>query len=166
MLYAFLCYNNESVVTSWTKEEDDAVMAKLDVVHEKLVKARPLRAGLAADADDGRHHARKEKGLVLDGPYAETKEQLLGFYVIDCDSLDEALEIARELAAANPGGAYEMRPVRLFLPGGSRASSDRCRLDRRGARRRPPAGGGGAAALFPRSRPRRGGLPGGVPARA
>ena len=54
---------------------------------------------------------------MLDGPYAETKEQLLGFYVIDCDNLDHALSIARELAAANPGGAYEVRPVRLFLPG-------------------------------------------------
>ena len=38
MLYAFLCYNNEATVCSWTKEEDDAVMAKLDVVHRKLVK--------------------------------------------------------------------------------------------------------------------------------
>ena len=38
MLYAFLCYNNEATVYSWTKEEDDAVMAKLDVVHQKRVK--------------------------------------------------------------------------------------------------------------------------------
>ncbi len=59
----------------------------------------------------------KEKDLVLDGPYAETKEALLGFYVIDCDSLEHALSIARELGEANPGGAYEIRPVRLFLPG-------------------------------------------------
>jgi hypothetical protein len=59
----------------------------------------------------------KERGLVLDGPFTETKESLLGFYVIDCDSRDHALAIARELAEANPGGAYEIRPVRLFLPG-------------------------------------------------
>jgi hypothetical protein len=37
--------------------------------------------------------------------------------VIDCDSLEHALEVARELSVANPGGAYEIRPVRLFLPG-------------------------------------------------
>jgi hypothetical protein len=54
---------------------------------------------------------------VLDGPFAETKEQLLGLYVIDVETLDEALEIARDLGRANPGGAYEIRPVRLFLPG-------------------------------------------------
>ncbi len=55
--------------------------------------------------------------LVIDGPFAETKEQLLGFYVLDCESLEEALGIVREFAKANPGGAYEVRPIRLFVPG-------------------------------------------------
>ena len=55
--------------------------------------------------------------VVLDGPFAETKEQLLGFYVIDCKDLDEALDAARDLAAVNPGGAYEIRPVGMFTPG-------------------------------------------------
>jgi hypothetical protein len=114
MLYAFLCYNNEATVYSWTKEEDDAVMAKLDVVHQKLVKFGPALRLMPTTTGATLH---KEKDLVLDGPYAETKEALLGFYVIDCDNLDHALSIARELAAANPGGAYEVRPVRLFLPG-------------------------------------------------
>jgi len=53
---------------------------------------------------------------VIDGPFAETKEQLLGFYVIDVDNLEEALGFARELAAVNPGGSYEVRPVALYLP--------------------------------------------------
>lgn len=60
--------------------------------------------------------------LVLDGPFAETKEQLLGFYVVDVENLEEALDIARDLAAANPGGAYELRPVAAYNP------------DRRGSR--------------------------------
>jgi len=52
---------------------------------------------------------------VLDGPYAETKEQLLGFYLVDCDGLEQAIETAVELAAANPcGGAYEIRPVDIM----------------------------------------------------
>jgi hypothetical protein len=55
--------------------------------------------------------------LVIDGPYAETKEQLLGFYVIDCENLEAALDVARDLAKANPGGAYEVRPLRAFYPG-------------------------------------------------
>jgi hypothetical protein len=59
--------------------------------------------------------------LVIDGPFAETKEQLLGFYVVNCDSLDEVLDVARELGRANPGGAYEIRPIGLFKPGGQLA---------------------------------------------
>ena len=54
---------------------------------------------------------------MVDGPYAETKEQLLGFYVVDFDNLEEALGYVRELGVANPGGAYEIRPLRLYLPG-------------------------------------------------
>lgn len=54
---------------------------------------------------------------MLDGPFAETKEQLLGFYVVEAGSLDEALEIARELGRANPGGSYEIRPVGYFMDG-------------------------------------------------
>jgi hypothetical protein len=58
----------------------------------------------------------QEPPLVIDGPFAETKEQLLGFYVLDVAGLEEALEVARELAAANPGGAYELRPVAVYFP--------------------------------------------------
>lgn len=55
--------------------------------------------------------------VVIDGPFAETKEQLLGFYVIDCASLEEAIDTAKELARANPGtGSYEIRPVAEFHP--------------------------------------------------
>ena len=56
--------------------------------------------------------------MLLDGPFAETKEQLLGFYMIDCASLDDAVQVARDLAVANPGtGSYEIRPVSVFRPG-------------------------------------------------
>lgn len=49
-------------------------------------------------------------------PFAETKEQLLGFYVVDIVDLEEALTVARELAVANPGGAYEIRSIALYNP--------------------------------------------------
>jgi hypothetical protein len=119
MLYAFLCYNSEDVVFSWTQEEDDAVMSRLNVVHEKLAKAGKLGPALRLLPTTAATTLRKAEDppLVIDGPYAETKEQLLGFYVIDCENLDEALDVARELGKANPGGAYEVRPVRLYLPG-------------------------------------------------
>jgi len=118
MLYTLLCYNSEDVVFSWSQEEDDAVMARLGVVHEKLVKAGKLGPSLRLVPTTAATTLRKsDPPLVIDGPVAETKEQLLGLYVIDCESLDEALGIARELGEANPGGSYEIRPVGVFRPG-------------------------------------------------
>lgn len=119
MLYALLCYNNEDKVVSWTKEEDDAVMAKLNVVHDKLAKQGKFGPALRLLPTTAATtlHKNEDPPLIIDGPYAETKEQLLGFYVIDVSGLDEALQFARELAEANPGGAYEIRPVGLYLPG-------------------------------------------------
>jgi hypothetical protein len=119
MLYAILCYHSEDVVCSWSKEEDDAVLAKLAVVQERLAKQGKLGPVVRLMPTTAATTLRKdgEPPLVIDGPFAETKEQLLGFYVLDCATLDEALEIARELGRANPGGAYEIRPVALFQPG-------------------------------------------------
>ncbi|HTK12471.1 MAG TPA: YciI family protein [Xanthobacteraceae bacterium] len=117
MQYAILCYNDEDVVWSWSKEEDAAVMARLGVVHERLVKAGKLGPALRLLPTTSATTLRKsDPPLVIDGPFAETKEQLLGFYVIDVADLDEALGIARELAAVNPGGAYEVRPIALYNP--------------------------------------------------
>jgi hypothetical protein len=56
-------------------------------------------------------------GLVIDGPFAETKEQLLGFYVIDCATEDAAIEAVRDLRRVNPSAVYEIRPITLYLPG-------------------------------------------------
>jgi hypothetical protein len=119
MLYAFLCYNNEDAVFSWSQAEDEAVMAKLAEVHAPLQKAGRFGPAVRLMPTTAATTLRKDGDppLVLDGPYAETKEQLLGFYVIDCDDLEAALAVAKDLAKANPGGAYEVRPLRLFLPG-------------------------------------------------
>jgi hypothetical protein len=57
------------------------------------------------------------KGVVTDGPFTESKEQLLGFYVIDCADRDAAIAAARNLREANPSAMYEIRPVKLYLPG-------------------------------------------------
>ena len=118
MQYAILCYNDEDVVWSWSKQEDQAVMARLGVVHERLAKAGKMGPSLRLLPTTSATTLRKTQDppLVIDGPFAETKEQLLGFYVIDVANLDEALDVARDLAAANPGGAYEIRPVAVYFP--------------------------------------------------
>ena len=119
MLYAILCYNSEEAIASWTKEEDDEVMANLAAVNDRLAKAGKLGPTARLRPTKTATTLRKnlQPPLVTDGPYAETKEALLGFYTVDVSGADEALEIARELGVANPGGAYEIRPILLFLPG-------------------------------------------------
>jgi hypothetical protein len=116
MLYAVLCYHSEDVVTSWSAEQEHAVMDKLAAVQEKLVKAGRLGPVARLMPTTAATTLRKDSDppLVIDGPFAETKEQLLGFYIIDCVNLAEAIATAAELARANPGGAYELRPVSLL----------------------------------------------------
>ncbi|ATC32079.1 YciI family protein [Caulobacter vibrioides] len=119
MLYAILCYNQEDVVCAWSKEEDAAVMAKLGAVQQRLAEEGRLGpvARLMPTTAATTLRKDREPPLVLDGPFAETKEQLLGFYVVDCESLDGALQVAKDLGKANPGGSYEIRPIAMFQPG-------------------------------------------------
>src|ERR1700687_3609410 len=118
MLYAILCYHDEDFVGSWTTDQDAAVMKKLAVVQDKLTKQGRLGPVARLLPTTSATTLRKDDPpLVIDGPYAETKEQLLGFYIVDCNNLDEALDVARDLGAANPGGAYEIRPVGMMTPG-------------------------------------------------
>lgn len=118
MLYAILCYNQEDVICAWSKDQEDEVMGKLIAVQENLAKQGRLGpvARLMPTTAATTLRKDREPPLVLDGPFAETKEQLLGFYVVDCDSLEGALDIARDLGKANPGGSYEIRPIALFNP--------------------------------------------------
>jgi len=129
MLYAILCYNLEDVVGSWTMAEEGAVMARLSGVEQGLASAG--RMGPSARLLPTTAAVTLRKGrepLVIDGPFAETKEQLLGFYVVDCRDLEAAIDVARDLAVANPDrGAYEIRPLAHYQPGGlAAARAGRC----------------------------------------
>ncbi|HEY4032149.1 MAG TPA: YciI family protein [Caulobacteraceae bacterium] len=119
MLYAMLCYNQEDVVCAWSKDEDDAVMDKLLAVQEPWVRAGKLGPVARLLPTTAATTLRKDSDppLVLDGPFAETKEQLLGFYVLEAKDLEEALGFARELGRVNPGGSYEVRPIAMFSQG-------------------------------------------------
>jgi len=118
MLYAILAYHVETDVQSWTPQQDAAVMTGLFQAHDRLNEQGRLgpaaRLGATARARTLRGPGA---GTVLDGPFAETKEQLLGFYVVNCADDDAAVDAARELRRVNPSAVYEIRPVSLFLPG-------------------------------------------------
>lgn len=121
MLYAILCYHDEDLVGSWSKEHDAEVMQKLTMVQDKLAKQGRLGPVARLLPTTAATTLRKENPpLVLDGPFAETKEQLLGFYLIEGKNLDDVLDVARELGEANPGGTYEIRPVGYFNQGGGK----------------------------------------------
>jgi hypothetical protein len=126
MLYAIICYNDENLTSAWSKVEDDAVMARLGAVTGKLAAAGKLGpcARLQPTTQGKMLRKGKDGPVVTDGPFAETKEHLLGFYLVECKDIDEAVAIAKELQQANGGpSAYDIRPVMLFVPGGQQAAA-------------------------------------------
>jgi hypothetical protein len=125
MLYAILAYHVEARVMSWTPEEDAALMANLQHAHKRVNERGRLGPAVRlGETKKARTLRGPGAGVAIDGPFAETKEQLLGFYVVDCADEDAAIEAARELRRVNPTAVYEIRPVALFLPGAAIAETE------------------------------------------
>jgi hypothetical protein len=118
--YVILCYHNEAAVNALTKEQDDALMAELEIVRRRLEDRMGPVARLMPTTAATTLRAAAEP-LVIDGPFAETKEALLGFYIVECASLEEAIEAGRQLMAprmaAGLMSALEIRPISIFIPG-------------------------------------------------
>jgi hypothetical protein len=116
MLYSILIYVNEDAVDAMTQAEEDEHISRHLRIHEQLAahgKLGPVvRLMPTGTAKQLRTAA---SATVMDGPFAETKEQLLGFYVVDCESEEEALGVARSLPSL--GTIFEVRPVQLYFPG-------------------------------------------------
>ena len=116
MLYAILAYHEEAKISSMTSEEDAALMASLLEIQRPKVEDGSLgpqvRLGATRDAC-----TLRGPGMVLDGPFAETKEQLLGFYAVDFGTREEAVAFARDLQRVNPTAVYEIRPIPFYLAG-------------------------------------------------
>jgi hypothetical protein len=118
MLYAILAYHVEDEVASWTPEEDAGVMRDLNKAHDRLNQQGRLGPAARLGTTQGACVLRGPgKGVVTDGPFTESKEQLLGFYVLDCADRDAAIAAARDLRQVNPSAMYEIRPVKLYIPG-------------------------------------------------
>jgi hypothetical protein len=117
MLYAILAYHVEEDVASWSPQEDAALMLDLDKVHDRLNQEGRMGPAARLGATKRACVLRGPgKGFVTDGPFTESKEQLLGFYVIDCADRDAAIAAARDLRQVNPSAMYEIRPVLLYRP--------------------------------------------------
>lgn len=112
MKYMFLIYGDESTFPSWTEERSRKNMEGHMALAGELGANGRLHGGdpLQGSATATTVRVRDGANLVSDGPFAETKEQLLGYYIVDCDDLDEAIAVAARIPDATHG-TVEIRPV-------------------------------------------------------
>lgn len=117
MLYAILCYSSELEMSSWTRQQEEALLERRRVIVDELDKHGRVAAvaRLMPTTTATTVRAGSSEPVVLDGPFAETKEQLLGFYVVECDTLEQAIEIGRGFV--HDAAALEVRPIRAFRQG-------------------------------------------------
>lgn len=118
MLYAILAYHEEGAITALSGDEDAQLMDRLYAAHDRIDQAGKLGPAARLDFTGSAFTLRgSAEAMVTDGPFAETKEQLLGFYVVEFDTIDGAIDAARELRRVNPSAVYEIRPITVYLPG-------------------------------------------------
>jgi hypothetical protein len=116
MQYMLLIYGDETQFAApSTEEETRAVLEPWEKYGQWLTDEGMMKAGDALQPTATATSVRVENGepLVTDGPFAETKEQLGGYYLIEADGLDQALEAAKRCPGAQ-GGTIEVRPVQVF----------------------------------------------------
>jgi hypothetical protein len=127
MKYLAIIYNDESLYADATPEQIGAIFAAHGVFGEAAGAAGVFAGGEGLQGTNTATVVRVRDGerLLTDGPYAETKEQLGGFYMLECKDLDEALAWAARIPEAKTG-AVEVRPVMVYdeLSGADAASSE------------------------------------------
>jgi len=117
MLYSILIYGSESAVAAWAPGVEDEMLERHTDLRDELQSQGRLGTVLRLMPDTATtvRRAGDAHPLVTDGPFAETKEQLMGVYIVDCDSLEQARDAARRLDFES--GVFEIRPVTWYDPG-------------------------------------------------
>jgi hypothetical protein len=115
MKYLCLIYDDEKKMAGMSKADGDAFMSEYFAFTEDIKKSGHYRAGEALKPVQTATSVRMRNGKVstTDGPFAETKEQLGGFYMVDAKDLNEAIQIASRIPSAKTG-TIEVRPVEDF----------------------------------------------------
>lgn len=119
MYYCILIYDSEAVTTARTRQEDERLLAKHTVLQKELKaegKLGPVVVRLLPTTTSTTVRLTGHR-TIIDGPFAETKEQLLGFYIVNCASLEEAIETARRIGGCcltRESGALEIRPISIL----------------------------------------------------
>jgi hypothetical protein len=112
MRYALLIYANEQDWANQTEEEGQAQFQEYMAFTKDIVDRGLQQSGEALQPTATATTVRVRDGetVTTDGPFAETKEQLGGFYIVECKDLDEAIEVAARIPDAR-GGSIEVRPI-------------------------------------------------------
>jgi len=115
MQYLLLIYDNEAGMKRATEGDQRVMMKSYAEFTESITKSGHMRAGDALQPTSTATCVRIRDGktLTTDGPFAETKEQLGGYYLVECKDLDEALEAAARIPIG-PHGSVEIRPVMVY----------------------------------------------------
>lgn len=112
MKYLCLIYEDEKRFTHMPKPELDSIMSEYRALGESIKKSGQYIAGFQLQATDSATTVRSRNGKVstTDGPFAETKEQLGGAYLIEAKDLNEAVQVASRIPSAR-FGSIEVRPI-------------------------------------------------------
>ena len=113
MQYLLLIYGNESKWATMPQKDQEAMFGQYMEFTKGIVKSGHYRGGEALQPTQTATTVRVKDGKTVrsDGPYAETKEQLGGYYLVEAKDLDEACSIAVKIPDAHLGGAIEVRPI-------------------------------------------------------
>jgi hypothetical protein len=125
MKYLITIYGDESGWDSLTPEQASEIMAAYGAVGEAMKEAGVMLGGEGLQSSSTATTVRVRDGetLTTDGPFAETREQLGGYYLLECKDLDEAISWAARIPGAS-NGACEVRPVMNYdAPGGADAQA-------------------------------------------
>jgi len=116
MQYMLLIYNDEAATADWSEAERGADMAAWFSYTGELGQSGKLRSGEALHpvATATTVRGASDGPIVADGPFAETKEQLGGYFVIEATDLDDAIAWAGKMPHIPRGGKVEIRPVAVF----------------------------------------------------
>lgn len=114
MLFSVLIYNSEDLLEALSKEEHEALMSKHSAFHGHTKGSKSFGAAVKLMSTGTALTMRREKDevIVTDGPFAETKEQFLGFYLVDYPTLDDAIKAVELLPIEH--GRVEIRPIDYF----------------------------------------------------
>jgi hypothetical protein len=113
MQYLLMCYFSEDRWEKIPKSQRDEIMQEYGDFVQQTRKSGHLRAGakLALSPTAATVRTQNGKPIITDGPFAETKEQLGGYHVMECQDLEEAIAIARRIPTLGAGGTIEVRAI-------------------------------------------------------